>query len=140
MVNKGTNPFIEAFDGVTCFDEYELAKLSNLPPVKSVYFTTQPLANEFKGSNEFESPWYYSTGIFGEFNENSMIGRGASGIVLKGEWFGNEAAFKFVDIGSQVFSENVSDNLRKLNEKLSEMTSIQSTEGSKIVKFLGHYR
>ena len=47
---------------------------------------------------------------------------------------------KFVKIGSQTYQTIVRDSLKTLDEKLSEMTSIQSTVGSKIVKFYGHYR
>ena len=69
-----------------------------------------------------------------------MIGQGASATVLRGDWFGKKAAFKFVEIGTQIRQEKTEDNLKALNEKLSEMNTIQSTEGSKIVDFYGHYR
>ena len=53
---------------------------------------------------------------------------------------GKKAAFKFVDIGTQKFHEGSTDALKTLDEKLSEITSIQATKGSKIVSFYGHYR
>ena len=89
--------------------------------------------------NNFPDPWFYKTGVFdGKFDD--VIGQGASGIVLKGEWFGRKAAFKFVEIGSQKYQERSDVALKSLNEKLTEMISIQSTAGSKIISFYGHYR
>ena len=77
-----------------------------------------------------------------------MISRGASGVVLSGQWFGKKAAFKFVEIENQLTLHDkisstqltVEETIKKLNEKVSEMTSMESTQGSKIVKFYGHYR
>ena len=113
--------------------------MENLPDQKSVYFITRPLSDEFKGQNEFLNPWFYKTGIFnGKFD--SVIGQGASSIVISGDWFGKEAAFKFVEIGAQEHQEKTGDALKTLKEQLSEMTSIQSTAGSNIVSFYGHYR
>ena len=84
-------------------------------------------------------PWLYQTGVFdGKFD--SVIGQGASGKVISGEWFGKKAAFKFVDIGDQKHQEDPEDASKTLNEKLREMISIQSSEGSKIVSLYGHYR
>ena len=108
--------------------------------VKSL-FTSQP--DRFRASSkkksEFQDPWFYETGVFdGKFS--SIIGQGAAGTVISGEWFGKKAAFKFVQIGTQKFEEQSHDALRCLNEKLSEMISIQSTFGSRIVSFYGHYR
>ena len=139
MIERGANPFVVDYDGDTSFDKCNLDFLPNLPGQKSVYFTTRPLLNEFKEQNSFQDPWFYETGIFdGKFS--SLIGQGASGTVVKGEWFGKKAAFKFVEIGIQENLGFVQDNLENLNEKLSEMISIQQTVGSKIVAFYGHYR
>ena len=136
MIDKGVNPFVVSYAGRTKFEIYDLSKLANLPTQKSVYFTTRPLLDE---SNNFLDPWFYQTGVFdGKFN--SVIGTGASGIVISGEWSGKKAAFKFVEIGSQKFQAKAIDGLETLNETLSEMTSIQATTGSKIVQFYGHYR
>ena len=116
-----------------------LGHLSNLPTQKSVYFTTRPIEGEFKGKTSFSKPWFYQTGIYdGKFD--FFIGQGASGTVLSGKWFGKKAAFKFVGIGSQKAEKYVKDTLKSLDDKLSEMISIQATQGSKIVKFYGHYR
>ena len=85
------------------------------------------------------NPWFYRTGVF-DGKLGSVIGQGASGTVISGEWYGKKAAFKFVDIGTQQETTMTSDALKSLDKKLSEMTSIQATKGSKIVEFYGHYR
>ena len=137
MIDKGANPFVVDYAGSTGFDISNLGRLSNLPSQKSVYFTTRPFEGEFEGKTNFPDPWFYRTGVF-DGKLNSVIGQGASGTVLSGDWFGKKAAFKFVEIGAQKFQEK--NSLRNLDEKLSEMISIQSTRGSKIVSFYGHYR
>ena len=71
---------------------------------------------------------------------NTLIGQGATGTVISGEWFGKKAAFKFVEIGNEKSQSYTEDGLKTLDDKLSEMISIQSTTGSKIVNFYGHYR
>ena len=139
MIDKGVNPFVVSYNGKTQFGLHDLGHLSNLPRQKSVYFTTRPLPEEYREQNEFPDPWFYKTGVFdGKFD--SAIGQGAAGRVISGEWFGQRAAFKFVKIGVQKFQQLASDNLKTLNEKLSEMISSQSIVGSKIVSFYGHYR
>ena len=139
MIDRGANPFVVEYSGTTQFENFNLGHLSNLPSQKSIYFTTRPLPDEFQQQNVFPDPWFYKTGIFkGKYN--SVIGRGAAGTVINGEWFGKKAAFKFVEIGAQKFQKETTDALRTLDEKLSEMVSIQSTVGSKIVSFYGHYR
>ena len=139
MIDKGANPFFVAYDGKTRSEDHNLSSLSNLPSQKSIYFTTRPLSDEFKDQNGFTQQWFYKTGIFdGKFD--SVVGIGAAGTVISGEWFGKKAAFKFVEIGTQKWQETVKKSLQVLNKKLSEMTSIQSTVGSKIVPFYGHYR
>ena len=60
--------------------------------------------------------------------------------MISGQWAGKKAAFKFVEVGSQKHHEKVHDALKTLNDKLSEMTSIQATKGSTIISFFGHYR
>ena len=137
MIDRGANPFVVGYDGNTWTDETR--KLSNLPNQKSVHFTTRSLPDEFKGQSAFPGPWFYKTGIFdGKFVR--VIGQGATGTVISGEWFGNKAAFKFVETGTQEFQEHIEDGLKTLNENLTEMLSIQETVGSKIVSFYGHYR
>ena len=132
MINRGANPFVIGSAGKSHYELFNLDHLYNLPNRKSVYFTTRP----FEG---FLDPWFYENGVFdGKFE--FKIGQGASGTVISGEWFGKKAAFKFVEIGAQMFQVNVKDNLETMEKKLSEMISVQSTVGSKIVTFYGHYR
>ena len=139
MIDRGANPFVVDYQGQTHFKTRNLGFLSNLPCQKSVYFTTRSLPDQFKEESKFPDPWFYRTGVFnGKFV--SVVGQGAAGIVISGEWFGKKAAFKFVEIGAQKFQQTVPDTLKNLDRKLSEMTSIQSTAGSKIVAFYGHYR
>ena len=137
MIDKGANPFVVDYGGETWADETR--NLSNLPSQKSVYFTTRQFEGEFKGKTNFPPPWFYQNGVFdGKFD--SVIGHGASGTVLRGEWFGKRAAYKFVEIGTQKEADSVRDALNSLDDKLSEMISIQATRGSTIVSFYGHYR
>ena len=139
MIDKGANPFIVDYAGNTFFELFNLAKLSNLPTQKSIFFTTRSLEGNDGCNSDFLDPWFYRTGVFdGEFS--SVIGRGATGIVISGQWYGKKAAFKFVEIGNQKFQSVARNALKILDEKLSEMTSIQSTKGSKIVQFYAHYR
>ena len=137
MIDKGANPFIVNYNGNLAYLDEE--NLKNLPEQKSVFFITRPLDSNDESKADFLDPWFYRTGVFdGKFVK--IIGRGASGTVISGEWYGKKAAFKFVEIGPQRFQVNNKDSLKTLNEKLSEMVSLQSTVGSKIVSFYGHYR
>ena len=139
MIDKGANPFVVAYDGTNRFDNSKLDHLSNLPTKKSVFLTTRPISNEFVQKYNFPDPWFYRTEVFdGKFD--SFIGQGASGTVLKGEWYGKKAAFKFVEIGTQHFQKYTPDAIKSLDEKLSEMISISASVGSKVVSFYGHYR
>ena len=139
MIDRGANPFIVDYEGRTHYKTRNLSYLSDLPNQKSVYFTTRQIFDEYKQQDAFSDPWFYRTGVFdGKFIR--IIGQGAVGTVISGDWFGKKAAFKFVEIGAQKFQENMKDILKQLDEKLSEMISIQSTAGSKIVSFYGHYR
>ena len=139
MIDKGANPFIVPYNGGTHFENQNLANLSNLPNKKSIFFTTQPIEGNDERKVDFLDPWFYRTGVFdGKFG--SVIGQGASGTVISGEWYGKKAAFKFVEIGVQKWHKNVEDTLKSLDDKLSEMTSIQATKGTVIVQFYAHYR
>ena len=125
MIDKGANPFIVAYNGTTWTGETR--HLSNLPTPKSIYFLTRPLVDNDITNADFCDPWFYRNGVFdGKFD--SAIGQGATGIV-SGEWYEKRAAFKFVEIGNQTFQKNMKDGLKALDEKLSEMTSIQATKG-----------
>ena len=137
MIDRGANPFVVDYKGDTWADETR--NLSNLQRQKSVFFTTRPIEGEFKDKTNFPESWFYENGVFdGKFE--SLIGQGASGTVLRGKWFGKKAAFKFVEIGTQEKQSLIDDALKSLDDKLSEMISIQATQGSKIVSFYGHYR
>ena len=138
MIDRGANPFVVSYDGTTEFDNDNLGCLSNLPNQRSIYFTTGPFLDGLEAKNEFPDPWFYKTGVF-DGNFDSLIGKGASGVVLRGEWFGKRAAFKFSEIRPQE-QHYAKDSFKALNEKLSEIISLQSTAGSKIVSFYGHYR
>ena len=139
MIDKGANPFIVAYGNETQFEINSLSNLSNLPTQKSIFFTIRPLESNDKSKVDFLNPWFYRTGVFdGKFG--SVIGQGASGTVISGEWYGKKAAFKFVEIGVQKWHKNVEDTLKSLDDKLSEMTSIQATKGTVIVQFYAHYR
>ena len=139
MIDNGANPFIVSYSGKTKFEINNLSRLSNLPTQKSVYFTTRQIVGESESIPDFPDPWFYKTGVFdGKFD--SLIGQGASGTVISGELAGRKAAFKFVPIGSHKYQKRTAHSLKTLDDKLSEMTSIQSTRGSKIVKFFGHFR
>ena len=135
MIDRGANPFVVTFGGETWTDKTR--NLSNLP-CQSVYFTIRSPSDESE-EQKFPDPWFYKTGIFNG-NFDSVIGQGATSTVISGKWFGKESAFKFVEIGTQKFDVYAEDALKKLDEKLSEMIEIQSTVGSKIVSFYGHYR
>ena len=140
MIDKGANPFIVAYNNANRYmmEKLHYQNLSNLPRA-SVYFTTRPLVGNGGGEVDFSDPWFYRNGVFdGKFD--SMIGQGAAGTVISGKWYGRNAAFKFVEIGEQKVQKNAKKGLEVLDEKLSEMISIQATEGSNIVRFYGHYR
>ena len=137
IIDRGANPFVVSYGGNTWTDETRY--LSNLPTKKSIFFTTRPFPDEFEENSDFPDPWFYRTGVFdGKFG--SVVGQGASGIVLSGEWYGKKAAFKFVEVGNQTFQELTKDSIKSLDEKLSEMISISELVGTKIVSFYGHYR
>ena len=139
MIDKGANPFVVGYDGDTEFNLRDLGHSSNLPSQKSVYFTTRPFEGEFKDNTSFLEPWFYQNGVFdGKFD--SLIGQGASGTVISGEWCGKKAAFKFIEVRTQGNPKYATDAVKTLNESLREMTSIQSTAGLNIVSFYGHYR
>ena len=137
MIDKGANPFVVDYNGqVADLDE---ENLKNLPEQKSIFFITRPLDSHDESKAGFLDPWFYRTGVFdGKFVK--IIGRGASGTVISGEWYGKKAAFKFVEIGAEKFKEKMADGLKTLDKSFSEMVSIESTVGSKIVLFYGHYR
>ena len=142
MVNRGVNPYVSDCDGKSEFGHYEdLSNLSSLPTSKSIFFSIEPFECfcDTKCDSDLPNPWFYQNGVFnGQFD--CRIGKGASGTVLHGFCHGVEAAFKFIDVGEQKFKKKVQEHLVDLNRKLAEMKKVQTTIGSKIVKFYGHFR
>ena len=138
MLERGANLFI-LMDGNygSILGSQARILLSNLPIPKSIYFCIRPHVEK----TDFPEPWYYKSGVFdGQFR--SVLGKGASGTVLSGQWYGKKAAFKFVEI--EVKEETAfslsSKVLKDLDDELLEMTSMEATQGSKIVSFYGHFR
>ena len=139
MTDKGANPFVMDYSHWLHGKGSIHGHLSNLPSKKSIFFTTRSFPDEFEAKSDFPAPWFYRTGVFdGKFR--SVVGRGASAVVLNGEWYGKKAAYKFVEIGFQKFQQFADGAIKTLDKKLSEMISISELVGSKIVPFYGHYR
>ena len=136
MIDQGANPKVEAYDGKSEYERQNLQALNlTLPPEKSIYFSVQKIDDD----KNLADPWFYQSGVYKGFFDKK-IGSGASGTVVRGKWNGKPAAFKFVPIGEQKGHTLVVDALATLNEKLVEMTSMESISGSKMVGFFGHYR
>ena len=135
MIDIKPSPFIVDYGGET---KFETPNFGNLPTQRSVYFSTRTLVGTDGSKSDFFNPWFYRTGVFdGKFK--SVVGQGTSGKVISGEWYGKKAAFKFVEVDSQNDQRKLKD-LKTLNEKLSEMSSLEATKCSKIASFFGHYR
>ena len=139
MLDRGFNPCVVNYMG-NCMVEAE-----DVPIPKSIYFSIEPLGCfcHEKKCTELCKPWFYQNGIFdGQFEE--VVGRGASGVVLRGFFNGNEVAFKFVKTPVKIrggyYSGSIEDAIADLNKQLREMRSLRKTSGSKIVQFYGHYR
>ena len=87
----------------------------------------------------FDKPWYYKNGVYnGRFGR--VLGQGANGVVIEGTFEGKEAAFKFVRTKWQKPHQYSKDINAFLDAQITEMSSITSTKGSRILTFLGHYR
>ena len=132
----GANPFILNHVGQSDYDFYKLGNfgLKNLPSVKSIYF---PVRSFETGS--LLHPWTYTSGVYpGCYTK--VVGYGGEGIVIQGKWAGIKAAFKFVPLRSQKLANHALEALTDLYDKLSQMIEMDATEGSEILKLLGHYR
>ena len=141
MIDRGVNPYVIDYSGESEFVFEKLSSLSNLPTSKSIFFSIQSFECfcDHKCGSDLSTPWFYKNGVFdGQFDR--ILGKGASGVVLHGFCHGFEAAFKFVEVEQQEFKEYAEDALDELNRKLGEMRSVQTTAGSKIVNFYGHFR
>ena len=111
-----------------------MSNLSNLRSVKSVFYPIK----KFSTGNLGE-PWYYTTGVNdGKFGR--VIGKGGEGTVVEGDWNGQPAAYKFVEIKGLKRGKNYSDMLADMNERLKEMTEMMATPGDAILPFQAHFR
>ena len=82
-------------------------------------------------------PWTYTSGVYpGCYSK--VVGYGGEAIVIQGKWAGTKAAFKFVPLGNQKLTKYANEALTDLYDKLSQMIEMDATEGSKILKLLGH--
>ena len=133
MIDRGVNPFIVQYAGITQYNRWSLTSLSNLPQQKSIYFLVKPF-----DALQHE-PWHYETGIFpGEFND--VIGSGGESVVIGGILNGEEVAYKYVDIGQQTHTSTVSEGLADMTTRLNEMHQMESITGSCILSIKGHFR
>ena len=134
MIDLGANPHIRNASGESYYDNFGLSNLNNLPSVKSVFFSIK----KFSTGNVGE-PWYYTTGVYdGKFGR--VIGKGGEGTVIQGEWNGQPAAFKFVQMKGLKFVLEFDDVMADMNERLKEMTEMMATPGDKILPFQAHFR
>ena len=86
------------------------------------------------------SAWEYQTGVYNQGRYGQVRGSGGEGTVIEGLWKNQPAAFKFVIVRDQKLMETVSGELADMNARLTEMTNMESTKGTAILKFNGHYR
>ena len=136
MIDMGANPFILEYKGQSQYDFYKLGTfgLKNLPSVKSIYFSVR----SFETGN-LPHPWTYTSGVYPGFY-SQVVGFGGEGIVIQGKWAGIKAAFKFVQLRNQKISNDATESLNGLYDKLSQMIEMDTTSGSKILNLLGHFR
>ena len=137
MLDRGFNPYVVDYTGSSIKWSYSSKCTS-----KSTFFSIEPFECfcDHKCGSDLSNPWFYENGVFdGQFID--VIGKGATGIVLQGVCHGVEAAFKFVELRDNGFySGNIKDSIEELNKKLGEMKSLRKTNGSRIVRFYGHFR
>ena len=128
MIAKGANPHVTGLNDTTEFKTWNLSSLSNVPEIKSIWFTVDN--------------WTYTNGVYpGNFEEK--LGSGGEGTVIRGEWNGEPAAFKFVQIDEEFATQrrfkSVEAGLSDLKKRLNEMEQLVSVKSSTIVNFFGHY-
>ena len=134
MISRGANPHVLRFDDKSEYSMHSLSSLSNVPTVESIFFPIKSFP-----SGNLPSPFHYETGIYpGQFCQ--VIGKGGEGIVIKGIWGNENAAYKFVQVRDQKFMEFVEDGLVDMNTRVREMIEMETTSGSNILKFNGHFR
>ena len=134
MIDNGANPHIRNANGTVQYDLFGLSYLKNVPSVKSVFY---PIKNFSSGN--LGDPWYYKTGVYdGKYGQ--VIGKGGEGIVIRGEWNGEQAAYKFVQIKGLKFGKNYDEVMADVNKRLKEMTEMMATPGDAILPFEAHFR
>ena len=134
MIDLGANPYIKNASGKSNYDVYNLSNLNNLPSVKSVFYPIK----QFQIGNLGE-PWCYTTGVYdGKFGR--VIGKGGEGTVIEGEFNGQPAAFKFVEMKGLKSNQKYSDAMEDMNERLKEMTEMLATPGDVILSLEAHFR
>ena len=134
MIDLGANPYIRDVNGDTNYDDLGLSNLNNLPSIKSVFY---PIKN-FRSGNLGEQ-WCYTTGVYdGKFGR--VIGKGGEGTVIEGEFDGQPAAFKFVQMKGLKLTNTYDDQMAEMNERLKEMTEMMATPGNSILPFQAHFR
>ena len=97
------NPRIRYYGGYTHYNRYSLAKLKNVPTLKSVHFILKSITSTVAGD-----PWRYTNGIY-PVTIIDIIGQGGEGIVLGGKLNGVKVALKFVKIGALKYAEMMKD-------------------------------
>ena len=136
MLDNGVNPFIVDFYGNTQSDYFELSHLTISKMPKSVYFSIYP---DESYPSELQQAWYYSSGVFpGKYGE--LIGKGSEGHVVDGKWMERNVAFKFVEMKNQKFQNIVSDGLKDLKRRLTELNALKAIKGSCILQEYGHFQ
>ena len=131
MIDQGANPHIRDEAGRTQID---LSNLVNVPSVKSVFFPIKKFP-----SGNLGDPWFYTTGVYdGKYGR--VIGKGGEGMVIQGEWNGQAAAYKFVEMKGQKYHDTRDDHVADMNERLKEMTEMMATLGDAILHLEAHFR
>ena len=134
MIDLGANPHIRDGNCATNYDDFRLSNLNNLPSVKSVFHPIK----KFPSGNLGE-PWCYTTGVYdGKFGR--VIGKGGEGTVIEGEWNGQPAAYKFVEMKGIKYGKNYDESMADMNERIKEMTEMMATPGDAILPFQAHFR
>ena len=140
MIDNGFNPYVVSHEGKsgmkTLLYRGSLSDLTIPEMQKSVYLSINP---DRSYPSQLQDAWYYSNGIFpGNFEKR--IGKGGEGVVLKGQWLGKDAAFKFIEIKDYKHQEKPIDSLKNLRKRLTEINTLKSIDGSCIIDPYGHYR
>ena len=135
MIDMDANPYVQNYKGRSENEIWSgMSNLSNLPKSKSVYFQLRNF------NSDMPSPWEYKAGVYNQGKFGRVRGSGGEGTVIEGKWQNQKAAFKFVEVRDQKFIQETEDALADMNARLNEMMAMESTKGSAILNFDGHYR